>query len=92
MGVARPITTEMSLVVYLHVLDVLSESKDTLMRILLDLHKRFITGQNKKWLVVVGDAKVYDVLQSLKHEYGEDLKWLVVYPEDWHLLKTISFP
>ena len=37
MGVARPTTTEMSLVVYLHVLDVLSESKDTLLRILLDL-------------------------------------------------------
>ena len=88
MGVTRPTTTETSSVVYLHVLDALSESKDTLMRILLDLHKRFITGQNKKWLVVVGDAKVYDVLQSLKHEYGEDLKWLVVYPGDWHLLKN----
>ena len=88
MGVTRPTTTETSMVVYFHVLDALSESKDTLMRILLDLHKRFITGQNKKWLVVVGDAKVYDVLQSLKHEYGEDLKWLVVYPGDWHLLKS----
>ena len=58
------------------------------MQILLDLHKRFITGQNKKWLVVVGDAKVYDVLQSLKHEYGDDLQWLFVYPGDWHLLKN----
>ena len=38
--------------------------------------------------MVVGDAKVYDVLQSLKHEYGEDLKWLLVYPGDWHLLKN----
>ena len=74
MGVTRPTTTETSSVVYLHVLDALSESKDTLMQILLDLHKRFITGQKKKWLVVVGDAKVYDVLQSLKREYGEDLK------------------
>ena len=88
MGVTRPTTTETSSVVYLHVLDALSESKDTLMQILLDLHKHFITGQKKKWLVVVGDAKVYDVLQSLKHEYGEDLKWLLVYPGDWHLLKN----
>ena len=54
---------------------------------MLDLHKRFITGQNREWLVLVGDAKVYDVLQSLKYEYGEDLKWLLVYPGDWHLLK-----
>ena len=44
--------------------------------------------KTKKWLVVVGDAKVYNVLQSLKHEYGDDLQWLFVYPGDWHLLKN----
>ena len=64
------------------------------MQILLDLHKRFITGQNKKWLVVVGDAKVYDVLVlQLQHEYGDDLRWLFMYPGDWHLLKNYQlFP
>ena len=40
---------------------------------------------NTAWF---GGAKVYDVLQSLKHECGEDLKWVVVYPGDWHLLKN----
>ena len=82
MKVTRPTKTEMSSVVYLHVLDSLSESKDTLMQILLDLYKRFVIAQKREWVVVIGDAKVYDVLQSLKFEYGDDLKWLIVYPRD----------
>ncbi len=36
--------------------------------------------------MLTGDAKIYDVFQSLKHEYGAELKWLLPYPGDWHLL------
>ena len=35
-----------------------------------DLHHRFIERQQKEWLVLTGDAKVYDVFQSLKREMG----------------------
>ena len=40
------------------------------------------------FLVLEGDAKTYDTIQAVKHEYGSDLNWLVPYPGDWHLLKN----
>ena len=36
------------------------------------------------------DAKLYDIIQVLKHEYGEDLKWLIPTPGDWHMLKNVQ--
>ena len=80
--------TEKSNVVYLQVLDAKSDSKDTLMQILYDLHQRFIKKQNKEYLTVEGDAKLYEVLHSLKYEYGDELRWLLLYPGDWHTLKN----
>ena len=35
---------------------------------------------------MVGDAKVYDVLQSLRLEYGNHLNWLIPLPGDFHIL------
>ena len=88
MRVIRPVQSEKSNVVYLQVLDAKSESKDTLMQILFDLHRRFIEGQGKEYLVLTADAKLYEVIQSLKYEYGTELKWLLSFPGDWHLLKN----
>ena len=34
----------------------------------------------------MGDAKVYDLIQDLKTEYGDNLQWLIPFPGDWHLL------
>ena len=39
-------------------------------------------------VIVEGDAKLYEIFQSLKLEYGDELKWLLIYPGDWHLLKN----
>ena len=41
----------------------------------------------KKHVIVEVDAKLYENFQSLKLEY-EELKWLLVYPGDWHLLSN----
>ena len=41
-----------------------------------------------KHLLVAGDAKVYDVLQFLKFEYGVEYSWLIPMLGDWHLLKN----
>ncbi len=41
-----------------------------------------------KHLLVEGDAKLYDVLQSLKFEYGVEYSWLIPMLGDWHLLKN----
>ena len=85
-----PIPSETCNVVYLQVLDAKSESKDTLMAILFDLHHRFIEGKHKQYLAIAADAKLYDIIQALKHEYGEDLKWLIPTPGDWHMLKNVQ--
>ena len=45
-----------------------------------------------KWLLVEGDVKVYEILQSLKIEYGDELSWMLPYPGDWHLLKNSQVP
>ena len=62
------------------------------MQILHDLHDRYISGQKRQQLIVEGDTKVYEILRSLKCEYGEELNWLLPYPGDWHLLKNFQVP
>ena len=37
-------------------------------------------------MVVEGDQKLFDVLQSLKFEYGSELDWVIPIPGDWHML------
>ena len=36
-----------------------------------------VDGRGIRLLVVEGDAKVYEMLQALKFEYGEELEWLI---------------
>ena len=42
------------------------------------------------YLVVAGDAKTYQHLQSLKLDYGEELSWLLPFPGDFHILKNLQ--
>ena len=42
-------------------------------------------------MVVEGDAKVYEILRTLKLEYGDELKWVIPYPGDWHVLKKENY-
>jgi len=86
LSLARANHTEKSNVLYLDVMDAKSDSKDTLMSMLQNLHQQFISRQGRQHLVVEGDAKIYELLQSLKFEYGDELQWLIPFPGDWHLL------
>lgn len=85
-SITRTNHTEKSNIQYLQVMDAKADSKDTLMVLLHDLHSRYVVQQGRQYLVVTGDDKVYELLQSLKFEYGEDLHWLIPYPGDFHLL------
>ena len=50
-------------------MDAVADSKETIMEILNNnFHHTYIIEQKQKCLVIEGDAKVYDVLQSLKLE------------------------
>ena len=90
MTLVRPVTVRKSNFVYIQVLDAKSENKDTIMTIMFDVHKRFIEQQGKEFLVITADAKLYEVLQSLKHEYGDELGWVLPFPGDWHMLKNFQ--
>ena len=49
----------------------------TVMAMLHDLHKKNIEEIGQQWLVVEGDAKVYEIFKALKLEYGNELKWVI---------------
>ncbi len=87
-SLTRVTHTKKSCVVYLDVLDAVADRKDTLMSMLHDLYQQLVVDQKRQWVVVEGDAKLYDILQSIKFEYGGELAWMVPYPGDWHLLKN----
>ena len=86
----RPTHTERSHVMYLEVLDAVADSKDTMMGLLFTLKKNFIEDRNMQWLVLEGDAKLFEILKSLTYEYGEELDWLIPYPGDFHLLMNFQ--
>ncbi|SMN01636.1 hypothetical protein SPONN_2736 [uncultured Candidatus Thioglobus sp.] len=77
---------ECSNVAYVDILSEKSDSKATLLKVIGNLHKIFIKELNQKWVIVVGDAKIFVLLQELRIEYGENLRWLLPLPGDWHIL------
>ena len=88
LSVPRINHTENSNILYLQVMDAVADTKDTMMAMLHKLYTEFIEGQGLQYLVLEGDAKVFDILQCLKHEYGDELSWVLPYPGDWHALKN----
>lgn len=86
----RPTHTEQSQVIYLEVLDAVADCKDTMIGLLQSLKSTFIEQRGMKWLVLEGDAKLYEILKSLSFEYGEELDWLIPYPGDFHLLMNFQ--
>ena len=85
-SITRPTHTEVSNVMYLEVIDAVADCKDTMMVLLHSLRSRFIEEKDMRWLVLEGDAKLYEILKSLSFEYGEELNWLIPYPGDFHML------
>ena len=85
-NMTRATHTETSKIAYLEVMDAISDCKDTQLELLHDLFAKFIVKQPREYLVVEGDQKLFEVLQSLKFEYGSELDWVIPIPGDWHLL------
>ena len=75
-------------VVYVNVLDERADDKDTVLHVVNQLYTEHVCKQGKRFLVLEGDAKTYEIIQNLKEEYDKDLNWLYAYPGDWHLLKN----
>ena len=87
-NITRATHTEKSKVAYLEVMDAVSDTKETQLQLLQDLFAKFIHHQDREYLIIEGDQKLYDVLQSLKFEYGRELDWVIPFPGDWHMLKN----
>ena len=75
---------------YLDVLDLNTDSRETIGEVLSELRKEFNIGTALEHLVVAGDAKTYQHLQSLKLDYGSELSWLQPFPGDFHILKNFQ--
>ena len=71
---------EHSKVVYVDIVSLPADSKDTVLCVLNNLHESFIKQLGFRWLIVVGDAKTYDILQSLRRQYGSQMQWLLPFP------------
>ena len=89
-ALTRPQEDEKSNIVYFDVLDAIADKKETVLLVLDKLRKHIVEGLGKEWLVVAGDAKLYDVLKAIKREYGDEFKWLICYPGDWHMLANFQ--
>ena len=61
-------------------MNAVADTKDTMMTMLHDLHGKYIQDKKAEHLIVEGDAKHFEILQSLKHEYGDELQWLLPFP------------
>ena len=84
--VTRPREDEKSNIVYFDVLDAIADKKETVLLVLDKIRKQIVERHGKQWLVIAGDAKLYNVLTTIKREYGDEFKWLICYPGDWHML------
>lgn len=54
---------------------------------LLEGRYKVLRGTSQ-YLIVVGDAKTFNHLVSLKREHPEKFAWLLPFPGDWHILKN----
>ena len=80
------ISAEPSTVVYLSVLDIHADTVEAMSEVAAMLYKEYIVTTGAAHLVVAGDAKTYLRLKELKQEYGDELKWLLPFIGDWHVL------
>ena len=46
------------------VLDEIADNKDTILHVISDLYVNYVCKHDKKYLVIEGDAKTYDTIQS----------------------------
>ena len=77
---------EVSNVTYVEIVSERADSKLTLIGVIGRLQQIFIHDLKQKYVIVVGDAKTYNLLQDICFEYKSQLKWLIPFPGDWHVL------
>ncbi len=79
---------EKTSIIYYKVLDEKCDTKETLLSIINDLYTEFILSGKKTHVILEGDQATYERLHSIRVEYGNESKWLIIFPGDWHFLKN----
>ena len=77
---------EVSNITYVEIISERADSKQTLLGIISRLHQVFVQELKQKYVLIVGDAKTYNLLQAICYEYKTHLPWLLPFPGDWHIL------
>ena len=79
-------STEQSAYTYLKVINKNADSDETILEALCTLHKELDIGQTSEYLVVAGDYKSYNHIQTVKVNNGKKLDWVIPFPGDFHTL------
>ena len=59
-----------------------ADSKHTLIGVVSRIQQVFAQELGQKYVIIVGDAKTYNILQDIRHEYKSQLRWLIPFPGD----------
>lgn len=58
------------------------------MAVVADMVYDQIKSESQRYVILVGDGKTYDHLFKVKRLYQCVLKNVLIFPEDWHILKN----
>ena len=77
---------EESSVAYVDIVSLPADSKNTILQVLNKIYSKFVAKLRNRWVIVVGKAKIFDILQYLKNEHGKQMEWMLPLLGDWHIL------
>ena len=74
-------------------IDAVTDCKDTMMQLLHNLQPQFIMGNNMRWLMLEGDAKLYEVVKCQKFDMKKNLLgYFICTTWTWGTQETLPHP
>ena len=86
---AQLMNSNSSLIYYMELIDENADSLETMGSVSELVLDKLLT-ESQRWVILVGDGKSYEHLQSMKKLYGSTFEKLLIFPGDWHILKNFQ--